>query len=483
MTDLSAAAGVAPAAASTSSGRALSLPGWGGRLDSERVERDQLMSEARTTDAARQLQRCFPHWARAFEHLSWRALVRLTKNEPVDPNDRDAWRTADEHAAAVLRRHGITLNPRHLTLAAIQALIDGQARADTDAGLDWFRVITPASQLDEKLRRAHAALPVDLSEPAVFGDVGAQRRTLATRLGLPTGQADDLSRWVLVHPGQFDPSELRSWRIASPTWLQVAGGLLEEVDRVGRPVALFVMPAARGAGWQLTPVLSLDAIRLFVSLGGRLERDLRCAVLPAAAASELVERLSVHALHAGPKECLDSAGQLAQELTRELGVPIGPGVPEDRRDRWGRLLVTRRSYCGSDGTTTCELELRVVTYPARDFGQRRLGFVRRDDRYGQPSAVMDLGEAVQTAVERGLPLLLSTEAAGHLADTVRVGRMKGRPGALTITSSDGLSATTRRVVAEQAVGELRTLKQHGVKVTLDAGARQLVRMTLAPARR
>ena len=72
---------------------------------------------------------------------------------------------------------------------------------------------------------------------------------------------------------------------------------------------------------------------------------------------------------------------------------------------------------------------------------------------------MDLGEAVQTAVERGLPLLLSTEAAGHLADTVRVGRMKGRPGALTITSSDGLSATTRRVVAEQAISELRALKQ------------------------
>ena len=92
---------------------------------------------------------------------------------------------------------------------------------------------------------------------------------------------------------------------------------------------------------------------------------------------------------------------------------------------------------------------------------------------------MDLGEAVQTAVERGLPLLLSTEAAGHLADTVRVGRMKGRPGALTITTSDGLSATTRRVVAEQAISELRTLKQNGVKVTLDAGARQLVRMTLA----
>ncbi len=479
MTDPSHGAGPAPAAASTSSGRELSLPGWGRGLDGERVERDRLIARARDTDAARQLQRCFPRWAAAFERLSWQALVRLSRNEPVDPNDRDTWRSADEHAQAVLRRHGITLNPRHLTLTAIQALTDGQARADQEAGLDWTTITVPASRLDERLRRAHAQLPLDLSDPAVFGDVGAQRHALATRLGLPAGQADDLSRWVLANPDQFDPAQLRCWRIASPTWLQVAGEQLEAVDQVQRPVALFVMPAVRGDGWQLTPVLSLDAIRLLVSLGGQLERDLRSAVVPATAASELIERINVHTLHAGPKECLDSAGQLAQELTRELGTPIGPGAPKDKRDRWGRLLITRRSYRGRDGTTTAELELRVVTFPAREYSQRRLGSVRRDDRYGQASAVMDLGEAVQTAVERGLPLLLSTEAAGHLADTVRVGRMKGRPGALTITSSDGLSATTRRVVAEQAVSELRALKQHGMKVTLDAGARQLMRMTLA----
>ena len=92
---------------------------------------------------------------------------------------------------------------------------------------------------------------------------------------------------------------------------------------------------------------------------------------------------------------------------------------------------------------------------------------------------MEFGEAVQTAVERELPLLLSTEAAGRLKGSIRVGRMKGRPGALTITSSDGLSASTRRVVAEQAIAELRALKRAGAKVTLDAGARQVVRMTVA----
>ena len=57
--------------------------------------------------------------------------------------------------------------------------------------------------------------------------------------------------------------------------------------------------------------------------------------------------------------------------------------------------------------------------------------------------------------------------------------MKGRPGMLTITTSDGVSATTRRLVAEQAIGELRALKRARAKVTLAAGARQVVRMTLA----
>ena len=108
------------------------------------------------------------------------------------------------------------------------------------------------------------------------------------------------------------------------------------------------MPAAHAReGWQLTPVLSLEAIRLLVSLGGTLERDLRSAALPAAAVPRLLERINLRTLHAGPKECLDSAGQLAQELRRELGQPIAAAVPRERRDRWGRLLARRRSYRGT----------------------------------------------------------------------------------------------------------------------------------------
>ena len=187
----------------------------------------------------------------------------------------------------------------------------------------------------------------------------------------------------LAHPDQFEAAQLRTWRIASPTWLAVAGEQLDAVKRVRRPVALFVMPAARGEGWQLTPVLSLDAIRLLVSLGGRLERDLRSAVLPAAAASELIERINVNTLHAGPKECLDSAGQLAQEL------PASSAAGRTRRaEGQARPMGTNPHHppllprTGRHGNR--RLELRVVTFPAREYSQRRLGAVRRDDRYGQP---------------------------------------------------------------------------------------------------
>ena len=457
------------------------VSGWSTQADRRTLERERLESRAKGTDATLQLLRCFPSWSRALERLTSRALERLAANEPVDPNDPDGWRHRDAHAQAVLHRHGKgKVSATRLTSAAITALIDGQAAADRDAGLDWSTVTTPASRLGERLARAHATLPVDLDDPRVWAYQLDQRRVLARPLGLDDHLADDLSRWVLANPSEFDAGDLRCWRIGSGTWLSLAGERLGAVGKVGRPVGVFVVPVVGSSdGWQLTPVLALETVRLIAELGGRLERDLRSAVIPIGSRDGLLERINVHTLHAGPRECLDSAGQLAQELARELGVPVSIGVPRDKRDRWGRLAVRRRSYKGSDGTNTAELELRVLTFPARGFTQRRLGSAPREEQYARSSAVMDFGEAVQTAVDAGLPLLLSTEAAGQLKDTVRVGRMKGRPGMLTITTSDGVSATTRRLVAEQAIGELRALKRARENVTLAAGARQVVRMTLA----
>jgi hypothetical protein len=444
------------------------------------LERERLEHRAGDTAAAAQLRRCCPRWRSVLEHLTSQALTRLADNQPIDPNDPDAWRSRDAHAQAVLHRHGHgSTSATRLTSTAIAALIDGQARADSEAGLDWSTVTLPAGRLDERLGRAHERLPITLEDPNVWAYTPDQRRALANRIGLGERLADDLSRWALGHPQRFEATDLRCWRIGSNTWLGLAREQLPAVRRVERPVGLFVAPALKASdGWQLMPVLALDTIRLVAELGGRLERDLRSAVVPITARVELLERINIHTLHAGPRECLDAAGQLAQELTRQLQVPVSPGVPRDKRDRWGRIAVHRRSYKGIDGTKAAELELRVLTFPVRGFSQRRLGSVPRDEQYAHPSAVLDLGEAVQTAVDAGLPLLLSTEAAGELKDTVRVGQMKGHPGMLTITSSDGVSATTRRVVAEQALGTLIALKRSKARVTLSAGARQLVQMTM-----
>ena len=354
--------------------------GWADAPDGRTLERERLETRARVTDATAQLLRCFPRWSRALEQLTSLALERLAGNEPLDPNEQDVWRSRDAHAQAVLHRHGKgKVSATRLTSAAIAALIDGQALADRDAGLDWRTVTAPASVLDERLHNAHARLPIKLEDPSVWACHLDQRRALARPLGLEDDRADDLSRWVLAHPDQFDATDLRCWRIGSDSWLSLAGEQLGGVGTVERPVGVFVVPALGSSdGWQLVPVLALDTIRLVAELGGRLERDLRSAVLPIGSREALLERINVHTLHAGPRECLDSAGQLAQELSRELQTPISPGVPREKRDRWGRLAVHRRSYKGADGTSTGELELRVLTFPAR--GSRSGGSARRRAR-------------------------------------------------------------------------------------------------------
>jgi hypothetical protein len=456
----------------------------GGGEHGSDVERQQLIARACDTDAARQLAHCLTGLTGLFDRLAWRALVRLAANEPVDPNDRDSWQSTDSLGRAILARHGLAGGRvGQLSLVAVELLACRQRQADQDAGLDWSVVTDPVDELDDRLRHACQAAPVDLTDPRLYAHRSDQRVHLAARFGLAAGQADDLSRWSLEHPDSFDAEDLRSWRIASETWLGLADQQLEPVDRVDRPVGLFVVPDVRGRGWQLVPVLSVDMIRLAVALGGWVERELTAAWIPSDHVDELLERVNVKTLHAGPKENLDLAGKLAGALHTELGHHVNVGVPADKRDRWGRLLVSRQSHQRA-GEKTVAIRLRVVTFPARGYGQRTLGAQRLhagsyDRGVMSGSAVMELGEAVGAAVARELPLLLSTEAAGKLAGQIRVGRTKGRPGAVTITQANGVSASTRRLVADQAVGELRRFRAADANVTLDAGARQLIRMTQA----
>ena len=138
MADSSLAAGMPAATASADTQRGAPRGGgWWSPSDQRVRERERLQQRARDTDATAQFMRCFAGGGRVLEQVTWAALVRLADNEPVDPNDRNAWRSRDAHAQAVLRRHSQgRVNATRLTSPAIGALIDGQALADRDAGLD-----------------------------------------------------------------------------------------------------------------------------------------------------------------------------------------------------------------------------------------------------------------------------------------------------------------------------------------------------------
>ena len=458
----------AVAAATTASGIPLALPGTGASAG-----RALTPASALTSAAYHQLARCFPRWSRVTESLSPEALRTLGRDEPVDPNRAATWLGRRAHAGAVLRRHGISkVDPFDLTLEACDTLISDQADADRAAGLDWTTVTAPARALDERLRAARATLAIDLDHPSSWVGIRAKRSALARRFGIAPEQAGELSRWVIAHPEQFDAGALPCWQVGSPTWLGLARKVITVPERVERPVGVFLTPDERHEnGWRLGPVLSLELIGLIDALGGHIDRDLMRAEVPADAVDEFLARVNQRVLYAGERRVGLTGAQLAEALKDALGRPLHPGAPGDRLERWGRLRV------GPHGSG--RLGVEVLTFTVKGFPARRLGARRSRNRDSHLlSAAMDLGEAVSFAVEREVPLLLSTEASGHLRGTVRVGRMKGRPGRLTITESDGLSATTRRFLADQALALLRELKTRETNVILDAGARQLVRMSV-----
>ena len=205
----------APAAEPDQERGSTAQPWWLGATG-RTLERERLEHEASQTDATAQLRRCFPRWRTALEQLTSQALARLARNEPIDPNDPDAWRSRDAHAQAILHRHGVgATSATRLTSSAITVLIDGQAQADRDAGVDWTTVAIPPGLLDEALESAHGRLPIALEDPGVWAYSLDQRRALAGRLGYDDRRADDLSRWALAHPDAFEPADLRCWRIGS----------------------------------------------------------------------------------------------------------------------------------------------------------------------------------------------------------------------------------------------------------------------------
>jgi len=456
------------AAVSTASGYSVDL-------DRKMLGRQEAYKLAKETDAYRLLASLFGQW-RFMERLTGTALRRLADGQMLDPNS-DIWETTDAAATGVLRRHGITsLQANKLSLSAVRELRDGQRAADEKAGLTWQTAVAPEA-IAAEVREAHRTLPIDLDDPQAWDAVTDKRAALARRLGVEDWRADDLSRWSLANPDGFDAGEPRCWRIASASWLELVDEQLGPMrGDVARPVGVIVMPSEKDPGaWVLRPALSLELIRLVADLGGEIDRSLQAFAVPRDRLAELLARMNTNVLVAwnftgGVGEKIADNLKAVNEA---LGTSLASIAPDDKRDAWGRLQLR--------SSAPLMREFSIHTTGGRAMNRRRLGFCR----WGEgkltttASAPMDLGEAVETAIERGLPLLLSTEAAGHLAGQIRVGRMKGRPGQLTITSSDGLAAHTRRVPADQAIVELRKLRESDTPVILDAGARQIVQMLLA----
>ena len=177
----------APAAAPTTMTGANSSQAWWLPATGRTLERERLEHRAGQTAAAAQLRRCFPRWARMLEQLTPQALTRLAENQPIDPNDPDTWRSRDAHAEAVLRRHRLaSINASRLTSTAIECADRRPSAAPTEKrGWTGPTLAGGESELDERLRRAHVELPVNLDDPHVWAYRTDQRRVLASRLGLP----------------------------------------------------------------------------------------------------------------------------------------------------------------------------------------------------------------------------------------------------------------------------------------------------------
>ena len=214
--------------------------------------------------------------------------------------------------------------------------------------------------------------------PARLGAARDQRRALARRAGLADQHQRRHRRPGAADPDRFDAADLRSWQIASPSWLALADEQLAPVERVERPVGVLVVPAALRDGWQLVPVLSLDAVRAHRrarrparARPARRDAAARRDSTPCSSAST-----STRCTPAGAN-ALDSGRRLGEELTRALERPCTPGAPRDARDRWGRLLVSRATHTGPDGTRRGELHLRVLTFAGRGFTPAPARLARR----------------------------------------------------------------------------------------------------------
>lgn len=444
--------------------------------------------------------------------LTRRAQETLIEGGMLDPTNESIW--VNGLTAAIeftLLRRDERRDVSTFTVKAKEQIIARQREIDESVGIKFAAKPRSESWYQERSAKANEQDLVDFDDPAIYEMPQAKRNALGRRLGLQPSQASALSRHAIAHGDEFDPESALFWRIGSPPWLEIVNATLPPVDKVDRPVG--VMLAYERDAWRLQPSLSLDMIRLVFELGGKVSPTLRNFTVPATRLDEFLARFDTRCLTRMTSnldkskdasdaeqvnkllaEIRDGARQMA-EWEKKAGLESADGASASALDAkkmknvsvaprgpspegWGRLYVAHESQWA---------RFFIVTASSKPFRTKFVGGSKIPgkgtplDSYatGTFSNGMSLGEAASVAAERNIPVLLSSEAAGTLGDGIRVERMRGRPGYLVFSQSDGYQIVSESMAGDAAIGRARRYRKEGKTVTFNAGAAEVIRQEMA----
>lgn len=327
---------------------------------------------------------------------------------------------------------------------------------------------------DAAIELLKAGERIDREDPGTWRTGSAKwTAVVAARIGVRETQSHDLSHRALGRALAGEPTDIDdpySWRLGSQTWghkMDAAHGPLTGI--VEQPIGMIVVPHPNGqdAGWQTRPVFSVPMMRLLLQHGCRVDRYLQVAT-PSAQFGKVLARIDQDWLAGAHGDRRSSAFQrwvaLGDKRTQSTPANNWVGIREAKTMQGGYVFIA----------TATRKAMPVQRYGAGTAATH----TNRQRVIGGWSAAQELGELVAAATEIPLPVVLSSEAAAELDGVTRIGRMKGLPGVLTVTSIDQGEVQTNTVQARRAAALIAQGKIAG-DVRLSRDARMVMQMAIA----
>lgn len=328
---------------------------------------------------------------------------------------------------------------------------------------------------DMAVERIAAGERIDTDDPSSWRPSSKRWvQVLAARIGVASHDSEDLSHHALRRAMDSEPVDIQdpyAWRLGSRAWGTVMDNRYGPLDgEITEPIGLIVVPHPNGqdAGWQTRPVFSVPMLRLLLDCGYRVDRYLQSAQnVDLKKLRQLTGRLDT--------DWLDSGSEDRQQVFGRLGVQLQKRTSKTAANDWASI----RPSLSDQGRVLYVATRSRKALPTRRFGAGlQITASPRQRIVAGWSAAQELGELVAAASSVPLPVVLSSEAASELDGVTRVGRMKGLPGALTITSIDTGEVTTRTLPARRAAATIAGGKLPGdVRVSRDAA--MVMRMAAA----